>query len=191
MHFGINLGCGAAKSYSLLWSATLAQNQQLHARLITILFSDHTLLWIRKFLKNPRGKSCRATWTCRRGHRPSSSWSELVILLLVVIWKADFSWKLWFTKEPCHRTSSWLQPNRSRRSAHQQNRSQKRIQKVSTYSPSLPSTSGFFFGRFGGKVGEWNFRKIEFWQISWVLTRKIVEFLANLLEFWKKFLEFW
>ena len=31
------------------------------------------------------------------------------------------------------------------------------------YSP------GFFFGRLGGNVGEWNFRKIEFWQNSWVL----------------------
>ena len=41
MHFGMNLGCGAAKSYSVLWSATFAQNQQLHARLITILFSEH------------------------------------------------------------------------------------------------------------------------------------------------------
>ena len=53
------------------------------------------------------------------------------------------------------------------------------------------NTSGFFFRRFGGNVGEWTFRKIELWQISWVLAAKMVEFSINFLGFLNNFLEYW
>ena len=35
---------------------------------------------------------------------------------------------------------------------------------------------GFIFGRLGGNVGEWNFRKIEFCQNYWVLSWNFLEF---------------
>ena len=68
---------------------------------------------------------------------------------------------------------------------------------LSTASGTLRSgkqpqvSQAFFFRRFGGNVGEWTFRKIEFWQISWVLAAKMVEFSINFLEFLKNFLEYW
>ena len=48
-----------------------------------------------------------------------------------------------------------------------------------------------FFRRFGGNVGEWTFRKIEFWQISWVLAAKTGWVFNKFLEFLKNFLEYW
>ena len=35
---------------------------------------------------------------------------------------------------------------------------------------------GFIFGRLGGNVGEWNFRKIEFCKNYWVLSWNFLEF---------------